>query len=98
MQFPLELSANSAYLRLLRTACAASTLAFAIAQAQFRYSGSDTVEPVVNLALLAKAEQKDIDFTKFRVTDMEKFVQSAHLIPLRALRYQENVKRVFFSR
>lgn len=59
---------------------------------------SRTVYLYVNLALLAKAEQKDIDFTKFLVKDMEKFVQFANLIPLRALQYQENAKRVSFSR
>ena len=59
---------------------------------------SRTVYLYVNLALLAKAEQKDVDFATFLVKDMEKFVQFANLIPLRALQYQENVKRVSFPR
>ena len=59
---------------------------------------SRTVYLYVNLALLAKAEQKDIDFATFLAKDMEKFVQFANLIPLRALQYQENVKRVSFPR
>lgn len=30
--------------------------------------------------------------------DMEKLVQFTHLIPLRSLQYQENMKRVSFTR
>ncbi|MCO4094399.1 MAG: hypothetical protein HEQ37_11625 [Acidovorax sp.] len=52
----------------------------------------------VNLALLAKAEPQDVDFAKFLVRDMEKFVQFANLIPLRSLQYQENIKRLSFTR
>lgn len=59
---------------------------------------SRTVYLYVNLALLTKADPQDIDFTKFLVRDMEKFVLFANLIPLRALQYQENMKRVSFTR
>ena len=59
---------------------------------------SRTVYLYINLALLSKADPQDIDFTKFLVRDMEKFVQFANLIPLRALQYQENIKRVSFTR
>lgn len=59
---------------------------------------SRTVYLYVNLALLAKADPQDIDFTKLLVRDMEKFVQFANLIPLRTLQYQENMKRVSFNR
>lgn len=59
---------------------------------------SRTVYLYVNLALLTKADPQDVDFTKFLVRDMEKFVQFANLIPLRALQYQENMKRVSFTR
>lgn len=52
----------------------------------------------VNLPLLAKADPQDIEFTKFLVRDMDKFVQFANLIPLRALQYQENMQRLSFTR
>lgn len=56
-----------------------------------------TVYIYVNPALLAKASPQDIEFTKLLVNDMEKFVRFANLIPLRALQYQENIKRVSFA-
>jgi phosphate transport system substrate-binding protein len=52
----------------------------------------------VNAALLAKASPQDVEFAKLLVSDMEKFVRFANLIPLRALQYQENIKRVSFAR
>ncbi len=52
----------------------------------------------VNTALLAKASAQDNEFAKLLVNDMEKFVRFANLIPLRALQYQENVRRVSFAR
>ena len=55
---------------------------------------SRTVYLYVNLPMLLKADPGDVDFTKFLVTDMEKFVQFANLIPLQALQYQENIKRL----
>lgn len=59
---------------------------------------SRTVYLYVNLSLLAKSDPQDVEFTKFLVRDMEKFVQFANLIPLRSLQYQENLKRVVFAR
>ena len=59
---------------------------------------SRTVYLYVNVPMLLKADPGDLEFTKFLVTDMEKFVQFANLIPLRALQYQENAKRVAFTR
>ncbi len=59
---------------------------------------SRTVYLYVNVPMLLKADPGDVEFTKFLVTDMEKFVQFANLIPLRALQYQENAKRVAFTR
>ena len=47
---------------------------------------------------MSKAEPQDLDFVKLLVRDMEKFVQFANLIPLRGLQYQENVKKVSFTR
>lgn len=52
----------------------------------------------VNAALLAKSSPQDIEFAKLLVGDMEKFVRFANLIPLRGLQYQENIKRVAFTR
>jgi phosphate transport system substrate-binding protein len=52
----------------------------------------------VNAALLAKSGPQDVEFAKLLVNDMEKFVRFANLIPLRALQYQENIKRVAFTR
>jgi phosphate transport system substrate-binding protein len=59
---------------------------------------SRTVYLYVNPSLLAKGGPQDIDFAKLLVADMEKFVRFANLIPLRALQYQENVRRVPLSR
>ena len=59
---------------------------------------STTVYLYVNPALMSKAEPQDLDFVKLLVRDMEKFVQFANLIPLRGLQYQENVKKVSFTR
>ena len=47
---------------------------------------------------MSKAEPQDVDFVKLLVRDMEKFVQFANLIPLRESQYQENVKKVSFTR
>ena len=57
-----------------------------------------TVYLYVNLALLAKATPLDIEFSKFLVSDLEKFVRFANLIPLPSLQYQENLKRVSMNR
>ena len=46
---------------------------------------SRTIYLYVNLSMLAKANPQDIEFTKFLVRDMEKFVQFSNLIPLRSL-------------
>lgn len=59
---------------------------------------SRTVYLYVNLTLLAKAEPLDVEFSKFLVKDLEKFVRFANLIPLRSSQYQENLKRVSMSR
>jgi len=59
---------------------------------------SRTVYLYINPALLAKANVQDNEFIKLLVTDLERFVRFANLIPLRALQYQENLKRVPFAR
>ncbi len=59
---------------------------------------SRTIYLYANLALLTKAEPNDQAFFQFLVRDMEKFTQFANLIPLRALQYQENIKRVSANR
>lgn len=53
-----------------------------------------TVYLYINPAVLAKSTADDIDFTNLLVKDMDKFVRFANLVPLRALQYQENVKRL----
>ena len=57
---------------------------------------SRTVYLYVNVAMLLKTEMNDIEFSKLLFGDMEKFARFANLIALRALQYQENVKRVPF--
>lgn len=57
-----------------------------------------TVYLYVNMALLEKTSLQDIEFTKMLLREMEKFVRFANLIPLRTLQYQENIKRVSFTR
>jgi phosphate transport system substrate-binding protein len=51
----------------------------------------------INSALLAKAGPQDVAFAKLLVKDLEKFVRFSNLIPLQALQYQENLKRVVFT-
>lgn len=55
---------------------------------------SRTVYLYLNPSLLAKGTSLDIDFVKTLMSDMEKFVRFANLIPLRGLQYQENAKRL----
>jgi len=57
-----------------------------------------TVYLYVNSAMLASAGTQDIEFTRFLIRDMEKYVNFANLIPLRSLQYQENIKRVSLVR
>lgn len=57
-----------------------------------------TVYLYVNSAMLSKAGSQDIEFMRFLIRDLEKFVSFANLIPLRSLQYQENIKRVSMSR
>ncbi len=57
-----------------------------------------TVYLYVNSRLLAAADPQDIEFTRFLVRDMEKYVSFANLIPLRSVQYQENIKRVSLLR
>jgi len=52
----------------------------------------------INAGLLAKSSPQDVEFAKLLVVEMEKFVRFANLIPLRGLQYQENIKRVVFTR
>lgn len=52
----------------------------------------------VNTVALAKSSAEDIAFTQMMVRDMDKFVRFVNLVPLRALQYQENVKRLAASR
>jgi phosphate transport system substrate-binding protein len=59
---------------------------------------SRTIYLYANMALVTKAEPTDQAFFQFLVRDMEKFAQFANLIPLRALQYQENIKRVSTNR
>lgn len=59
---------------------------------------SRTVYLYVNSTLLAKGSPQDQAFSRLLFNDMEKFVRFANLIPLRALQYQENVKRVLPAR
>ena len=55
---------------------------------------SRTVYMYVNTAALAKSSSEDIVFAKMMFKDMDKFVRFANLVPLRALQYQENFKRL----
>lgn len=55
---------------------------------------SRTVYMYVNTAALAKSSAEDIAFAKIMFKDMDKFVRFANLVPLRALQYQENFKRL----
>ena len=57
-----------------------------------------TVYLYVNTAMVSKAGVQDIEFARLLVADTEKFVRFANLIPLRALQYQENMKRVALTR
>lgn len=57
-----------------------------------------TVYLYVNSAMMAKAGSQDVEFTRFLIRDMEKFVGFANLLPLRSLQYQENIKRVSLTR
>jgi len=59
---------------------------------------SRSVYLYVNPAMLAKGSTQDNEFARLLFTDMEKFVRFANLIPLRGLQYQENIKRVSFTR
>lgn len=59
---------------------------------------SRTVYLYVNTAALAKSSAEDIAFTHMMVKDMDKFVRFVNLVPLRALQYQENVRRLAASR
>ena len=59
---------------------------------------SRTVYLYINTALLAKMTPEDNELTNLLVRDMDKFVRFANMVPLRALQYQENVKRVAGAR
>ena len=48
----------------------------------------------VNTVALAKSSPEDVAFAQIIVKDMDKFVRFANLVPLRALQYQENMKRL----
>ncbi len=53
-----------------------------------------TVYMYVNAAALAKSSSDDIAYTTSLVKDMDKYARFANLVPLRALQYQENAKRL----
>ena len=57
-----------------------------------------TVYLYLNQAMVLKASAQDTDFAKTLVTDTEKLVNFAGLIPLRTLQYQENARRVSFAK
>ncbi len=57
-----------------------------------------TVYLYLNQAMVLKAGAQDTDFAKTLVTDAEKLVNFAGLIPLRTLQYQENARRVSFAK
>ena len=52
----------------------------------------------LNPAQLAKAPAQDVEFVRLLLGDMERFVQFANMIPMRALQYQENIRRTAFTR
>jgi phosphate transport system substrate-binding protein len=54
---------------------------------------SRTVFLYVNSAAVIKSEPKDIEFTRLLLTETEKFVEFANLVPLKAPQYQDNLKR-----
>ena len=55
---------------------------------------SRTAYMYVNTAALSKSSPEDIAFAQMMFKDMDKFVRFANLVPLRALQYQENLKRL----
>ena len=55
---------------------------------------SRTVYLYINTAALMKAPADDVAYVNSLVKDMDKFVSFANLVPLRALQYQENAKRL----
>lgn len=57
-----------------------------------------TVYLYMNPAMVTTLSPTDKDFLKSLVTDTDKLVRFANLIPLRGLQYQENMRRVNFSR
>ncbi len=57
-----------------------------------------TVYLYINSRMLSTTAPQDIEFTRFLIRDMEKYVSFANLIPLHALQYQENIKRVSLVR
>jgi phosphate transport system substrate-binding protein len=57
-----------------------------------------TVYLYMNPAMVATLNPTDKDFLKSLVNDADKLVRFANLIPLRGLQYQENMRRVNFSR
>ena len=54
---------------------------------------SPTVFLYINSAAVSKSDVKDTEFVKLLLTETEKFVQCANLVPLKALQYQDNLKR-----
>jgi len=55
---------------------------------------SRTVYLYINTTALAKSSPDDIAYTAALIKDMDKFVRFANLVPLKALQYQENAKRL----
>ena len=57
-----------------------------------------TVYLYINQPMVAKSGPQDAEFAKLLVTDTEKMVNFAGLIPLRTLQYQENARRVSIAK
>ena len=57
-----------------------------------------TVYLYINQPMVTKGGAQDAEFAKILVTDTEKMVNFAGLIPLRTLQYQENARRVSLAK
>ena len=57
-----------------------------------------TVYLYINQPMVTKGGPQDAEFAKILVTDTEKMVNFAGLIPLRTLQYQENARRVSLAK